>query len=375
MDKEEDAPQWVDRLATLSGFRDRELLDVSLASALRDLLQPRQVVLWRCVGQPGDERWLLRARLGLNDRAALSDLAGTAIESLPALATQPERWHCLQQRRITQTPLPEGGCCSRFPLASDRDLVGVLELHTPTPPGATEQRKVASLLRLYGNVLGLLDYSERDTLTGLLNRKTFDESFLRLAGQLGLADSDPVAPTEATANIGAGPDAQTGAPIVPGARRSGGAQSVWLAMVDIDHFKRVNDEHGHLIGDEVLLLVSRLMRNCFRFDDQLYRFGGEEFVVLMRCPEGAGAADAASAFERLRFHVQDFVFPRAGRVTVSVGFTQVRRGDTPAVAFERADLAVYHAKQNGRNQVHEHAALVVAGQLQDSARDSDIELF
>jgi diguanylate cyclase (GGDEF)-like protein len=361
MEIDSHAPQWVDRLATLSGFRDRELLDVSLASALRDLLQPRLVAVWRCVGQPGDERWLLRARLGLNDRAALSDPVGVAIDDLPPLPSQPERWHSLQQRRVTQTALPEGGCCSRFPLASDRDLVGVLELHTPVPPGDAEQRMVASLLRLYGNVLGLLDYSERDTLTGLLNRKTFDESFMRLAGQLGLAANDASEPAVASQP--------------PATRRGGGPQSVWLGMVDIDHFKRVNDQYGHLIGDEVLLLVSRLMRNCFRFDDQLYRFGGEEFVVLMRCQEGAGAADAAGAFERLRRHVQDFAFPRVGQVTVSVGFTQVRRGDTPSVAFERADQAVYHAKQHGRNQVHEHAALVAAGQLQDSARDSDIELF
>jgi diguanylate cyclase (GGDEF)-like protein len=355
----EDAPQWVDRLATLSGFRDREVLDVSLASTLRDLLEPRQVLVWRCVGQPGDERWLMRARLGLNDRVALSDSPGVRLEELPPLASQPDRWQCLQQRTITQTALPEGGSCSRFPLATDRDLVGVLELHTPLPLNAAEQRMVASVLRLYGNVLGLLDYSERDTLTGLLNRKTFDESFMRMAGQV----DDAVAETH--------PAVEALAPM-PLARRHAARSSVWLAMIDIDHFKRVNDGHGHLIGDEVLLLVSRLLRNCFRFDDQLYRFGGEEFVVLMRCE---AAADAATAFERLRSHVEGFAFPRVGGVTVSVGFTRVRRGDTPNLAFERADQAVYHAKQNGRNQVHEHAALVAAGQLQDSARDSDIELF
>ncbi len=360
-----DAPQWVDRLALLSGFRDRELLDVSLASTLRDPLRPLQVVVWRCVGQADDERWLLRARLGLNDRAAVSDPPGIAIDELPALATQPDRRQCLKDRSVTQATLSDGGCCSRFPLASDRDLVGVLELQTPAPLSVAELRMVASLLRLYGNVLGLLDYSERDTLTGLLNRKTFDESFMRLAGQLGPDDAvrenqpDPGCEGVATA-------------LVPAARRHQRGHSIWLGMVDIDHFKRVNDGFGHLIGDEVLLLVSRLMRNCFRFDDQLYRFGGEEFVVLMRCEN---AVDAARAFERLRSHVQGFAFPRVGEVTVSVGFTQVRHGDTPSQAFERADQAVYHAKQNGRNQVHEHAALVAAGQLQDSARDSDVELF
>lgn len=64
-----------------------------------------------------------------------------------------------------------------------------------------------------------------------------------------------------------------------------------------------------------------------------------------------------------------------GRITVSVGFTELRAGDTPSAAFERADKAVYYAKQNGRNQVCHHAALVAAGKLADAARDSDVELF
>jgi diguanylate cyclase (GGDEF)-like protein len=73
----------------------------------------------------------------------------------------------------------------------------------------------------------------------------------------------------------------------------------FIGVIDIDHFKRVNDAHGHLIGDEVLLL-SRLLRASFRFYDKLYRFGGEEFVVLMRCGD---VVDAVTAFERLRTNV------------------------------------------------------------------------
>jgi len=92
----------------------------------------------------------------------------------------------------------------------------------------------------------------------------------------------------------------------------------------------------------------------------------------MRC---GGPSEAAAAFERLRANVQAYPFPQVGSIAVSVGFTQVRAGDTPDEAFERADKAVYHAKQNGRNQVADHAALVAAGRLADAARDSDVELF
>ena len=133
-----------------------------------------------------------------------------------------------------------------------------------------------------------------------------------------------------------------------------------------------SDLFGHLIGDEVLLLLSRIMRGCFRFSDQLYRFGGEEFVVLLLCSD---EADAAAALERFRKVVGEYPFPQAGTITVSVGFTAIEVGDTPAAAFERADRAVYHAKHNGRNQVRNHAELVRQGVIEDDKRVSDVELF
>jgi diguanylate cyclase (GGDEF)-like protein len=144
-------------------------------------------------------------------------------------------------------------------------------------------------------------------------------------------------------------------------------------MLDIDHFKRVNDNFGHLIGDEVLLLLARLMRSTFRFHDQLYRFGGEEFVVLMHCSQNG---QAQAAFERLRNNTEQHIFPQVGHITISVGFTEIRRGDTPSGAFERADKAVYYAKEHGRNQVCNYESLIAEGKLAaESANIGDIELF
>jgi diguanylate cyclase (GGDEF)-like protein len=157
-------------------------------------------------------------------------------------------------------------------------------------------------------------------------------------------------------------------------RRVGGSPcGYWIGVIDIDHFKRVNDRFGHLIGDEVLLLLSRLMGRSFRIHDRLYRFGGEEFLVLMRCH---GEDDAAQAFERFRSNTELFQFPQVGTVTVSVGFTAVRPADTPRGAFERADWAVYHAKAHGRNQVCCYEALV-AGGLLDSVPEpyQDVDFF
>ena len=162
-----------------------------------------------------------------------------------------------------------------------------------------------------------LDYSERDTLTGLLNRKTFDESFLKAVSELPRHKA-----AEVPAEDEQGQDR----------RHAAVHPRYWIGVIDIDHFKSINDRFGHLIGDEVLLLLSRLMRSSFRFNDLLYRFGGEEFVVLMRCDEEIHAGEA---FERLRVNTERYAFPQVGRITVSIGFTEVRGGDSPAAAFER----------------------------------------
>ena len=145
-----------------------------------------------------------------------------------------------------------------------------------------------------------------------------------------------------------------------------------LLFIDIDHFKRVNDVHGHLIGDEVLILTARLMKECFRSGDRLYRFGGEEFVVLLRCHH---ADEAAAAFERLRLTVEQFEFPRIDRLTISIGFTAIMASDTPSTAFERADQAVYHAKGHGRNQAVCYETLVSEGTIEAKGAPSEIEFF
>ena len=343
----------VDHLAELTGFRDRDVLDVTLVGAFRELLRPASVAIYRPVGDAGRQHWLTRARLLAHESTPRAESIWADLDDLPALACWPDHQHCLQQQ-APQTVVSADQVVTLFPLIADRDASGVLELRTVAPLSAEQHRLIHSVLRVFHNFQGLLDYSERDTLTGLLNRKTFDGSFLRVASVHG----DPVC----VRRVG-GDDRE---------RRCATPAAAWMGVVDIDHFKRVNDTHGHLIGDEVLLLVARLMRSSFRFRDQLYRFGGEEFVVLMR---GGSAAQAGSAFERLRANVESYVFPQVGQITVSVGFTELRPADSPAAAFERADKAVYYAKQNGRNRVVSHDELVSRGIFAEEARAGDMELF
>ncbi|MFG6414731.1 GGDEF domain-containing protein [Roseateles sp. DC23W] len=343
--------QVVDHLAELTGFRDRDVMDVTLVMALRDLLEPESVAIYRCIGETGEERWLTRAHLRAGEAVATADPLWAMPESLPLATTHPLRLEAMRSRNVTQVMQGESWLYL-FPIATDRDVVGVIEVLSSHRLGTGAQRMVSSVLRIYHNFQGLLDYSERDTLTGLLNRKTFDESFLKVLSEM------PARP--AVSHEG------------EDRRHDVAVPHYVLGVIDIDHFKSVNDRFGHLIGDEVLLLLSRLMRGSFRFHDLLYRFGGEEFVVLMRCDEEVHAGEA---FERLRLNTERYAFPQVGHITVSIGFTEVRAGDAPAAAFERADKAVYHAKGHGRNQVHNYAALVARGVIREAEQQSDVELF
>jgi len=341
-------PEIIDHLASLTGLRDRDTLDVSLAYSIRDLLAPRRVAIYRLVGDPGEERWLNRSLLDADSVAATADPAWVDLNDLPRAKERPSWLECMTTAQVISNKVDDS-VVTLFPVISDTGSVGVIELETARPIGPKTRRLVFGVLRIYRNVQSLLDYSERDTLTGLLNRKIFDDSFYKVS-------SLPL----------------LGAKIEDGERRHVQGSRYWLGVVDIDHFKNVNDRYGHLIGDEVLLLLSRIMRGCFRFSDQLYRFGGEEFVVLLLCND---EADAAAALERFRRVVGEYPFPQAGTITVSVGFTAIEVGDTPAAAFERADRAVYHAKHNGRNQVSNHAELMRQGVIEDDKRVSDVELF
>jgi len=338
--------QLSDHLERLTGQRDRDVLDTTLAAAIRDLLRPRRVSIHRCVGHEGDRRWLTRATLCAGDVAAQSDPLWLELEALPRIEDFPQRLAALGAEGPTVTV--GDTVLTQFALLTDDTAVGVVEIETVVAIDPEHLRLVGSVLRIYRNFQELLDYSERDTLTGLLNRKTFDESFYK-------------------ASI-----ANTSSPMRPVDRRESSSHRHFLGIIDIDHFKSVNDRFGHLIGDEVLLLLSRLMRSTFRFLDRLYRFGGEEFVVVMRC---ADAADAARAFERLRANVQAFRFPQVGGITVSVGFTEVQAADSPSGAFERADKAVYWAKGHGRNRVCNHAELLASGEASEATKTGDVELF
>ncbi len=121
-----------------------------------------------------------------------------------------------------------------------------------------------------------------------------------------------------------------------------------ILMIDIDHFKRFNDRFGHLVGDEVLQHIAQRLREQLRAGNTLGRWGGEEFIVV--APQ-TDLHEAQQLGERLRYSVRSE--PAAGEhlLTVSIGMTAYRPGDTPETLIARADRALYRAKQGGRDRV------------------------
>ncbi|MDD4943813.1 MAG: GGDEF domain-containing protein [Rhodoferax sp.] len=333
-------------LATLSGLRDRQAMDFTLVKLMlsTELWQFSSVKLLRAVGPLNDQHWLTLAQSTCSQAEPTHDQVWLDISALPTLSDFPKREAAIVTESVQRSLTAP--FVTVFPINTQASVCSVLEVLSDQALSADLLPHIDSVLRLYENLQSLLDYGEKDSLTELLNRKTFDTAFWRAA------------------------QAQEAVKPVPETERRHPSQEVnyFLAVIDIDHFKHVNDNFGHLIGDEVLLLLARQMRASFRFHDQLYRFGGEEFVVLMRC---SSHADAQAALERFRTHIAEHDFPQVNHITISIGFTPLNLNDTPSGAFDRADKAVYYAKEHGRNQVCSYTELVASGALQAPADDTE----
>lgn len=155
--------------------------------------------------------------------------------------------------------------------------------------------------------------ASRDALTGAFNRHVFDQ-------QLEVS--------------------------VAFAQRQGGALS--LIVFDLDHFKAINDAHGHSVGDGVLVRTSEVVRGEVRLSDTFCRIGGEEFAVIAQGSHGKQGAELA---ERLRMRMQEAELTPGVKVTASFGVATLKQHDSPMTLLSRADALMYEAKARGRNTV------------------------
>jgi diguanylate cyclase (GGDEF)-like protein len=204
------------------------------------------------------------------------------------------------------------------PLMDGAACIGVISAVDPTPDHFTEaDEQVLSLAAAMAvphvQIARLRRLAQVDALTGTLNRRGFDDAFTDHAWSA--------------------------------------ARVVSLAAADIDHFKRVNDSHGHAIGDRVLQAVAATLSSVVRRGDAVVRMGGEEFLLVL---SGANHTAAAQVAERARRAIEAqriVVDERPIAVTASFGVATRRDGESRTESLERADAALYRAKTAGRNRV------------------------
>lgn len=271
---------------------------------------------------------LYNDHLGGTQNRAVADAAAGAkrilAEMVHSIAAFTGSTHSISQEiqeKITQAPDPMSEDAIRLMAKSVVD--GALTMMSSSESVAKQlvgaQSEIASLRE---NLAKATTESERDFLTGTYNRKAFDQRLHEAAQEAVKTDSE-----------------------------------LTLIMIDIDHFKKFNDNFGHLIGDEVLKIVSKALTDSVKGIDTVARYGGEEFaIILPRTPIGGGMIVA----EQIRKTIASREFKNRatgehyGVITMSAGVAAFRThgiDDSPSALIKRADEAMYRSKNAGRNRV------------------------
>ncbi len=233
----------------------------------------------------------------------------------------------------------QGWFCSYKPLSTKHF---VLLVKCSDPDKLIEEDYLQFLFHFYCHQLQMLQGTYRDALTGLYNRRAFNEKILQLLDRSGHFQ-----------------------------RRAINFVPTVYVMLDIDHFKLINDSKGHLFGDEVLLILAQLMTDSFRENDLLFRYGGEEFakVLMDITPE-----QAQLTLERFREKIASYDFPDSEQVTVSIGYTRFDKTLSMDELIDQADRALYYCKATTRNAVHSYQDLVQKGLISMARRPKSLHI-
>jgi len=338
-------PGLLHRLGKMTAIRDTSLLEQSLLKTLCPMLGVLDSSLYRHDELTSAIRVLHHHHSRVEESNGLARLVERNEEIYNTVSLAPEVSALLDNVRLLGKPCtrkraPDNDLLIAYPLFGGREICGYFVFSRDREVTLAEDAIVKGILEVFSNYYDLLDASQRDRLTGLLNRQALENSFDRIWTILSRSDDPIESPS--------------------GRRTQSASRAHWVAVIDVDHFKGVNDNFGHVVGDEVLLLVSRVMLSELRSSDLLFRYGGEEFVALF---SAKSRADATALLQRLREAVAGHVFPQVGTVTISIGLSSADANDLPQEVLSWADRALYHAKKTGRNKLCDYQELVNSGEL------------
>ena len=237
--------------------------------------------------------------------------------------------------------LPSDDHVQVFTVESERSSRGLL---ITLNKDVIDEHYIHTLLSAYNHQVHLLRNKDTDSLTGLYNRQSFDSKLNKLHSNFF------------------------------GKNRTNDEISQFcFALLDIDFFKKVNDKFGHIYGDEVLLIFANIMKKTFRDVDMLFRYGGEEFAVLLH---NVNLELADKILNRFRCNIEKFNFPMDNQVTASIGYCEFNNKTPLTSIIEHADKALYYSKENGRNKTSCFEYLIKQNKIKDTVIDEgDVELF
>lgn len=311
------------QLVDMTSLRDLELLDLSLLRNLHNQVRPDTLALLR-IGT--DQPLISEIRCEPNGDIVRNPKISVSTETERAILD-------LQEHDLPFVDIPSAGMQRTLFLTLNTTFsTTLLLIGSKGGLDHADRTIIETMLKFYRNFCALLLESQTDPLTGLANRKTFDDIVTRVHALKIEKHATDI-------EIERRDDSS---------RKSGEHADYWLVMVDIDHFKQVNDRYGHLYGDEVLVILAQQIRKILRTDDFAFRFGGEEFVLIVHC---LSTGQARAALERLRLAVADMAIPQVGHITVSIGATLLAPDTFTGTLLDYADKALYHSKNTGRNKV------------------------
>jgi len=303
--------QLLDAVVNLTNQRELEALAETLVESITNLTNAHIVSVYTLDGGLG--------QLSANVVASSNpyEPKGTHLSSLESHRTFHD---CIKSQQIISVKL-NNGLRKVCPIFEQGNVSGFLSCEYVQSDLIQSDEMIQAITDVYGNHQSLLNHHQRDGLTGLYNRAALQNWLGKALNDDRLADRR--ADTESSMGC--------------------------FALLDIDFFKRINDTQGHLYGDEVLQVFSDLMRESFRFNDQLFRYGGEEFVAVL---SETDLDTALTVLERFRTTISQHNFAQLNQVTVTIGVSEILPRLQSGKLIERADRALYYGKNHGRNQVN-----------------------
>jgi len=353
-----DSVQFIDDLAEITSFESRELIEKSLIETLQEYHNAKSYWLYQVLTKSpklslGLLAYSTKKSIITTHEAVAQKLPNHIYEGVIDAVSQ-----CTSS--IIRNPKDKSEVFLIYPaLDAHKDVFAIL-IERAEAESLEDKRLAHSFLKIYANYLRLLEKTRRDKLTNLLNRETLEDEITRIL----ILNSENVPP-----GFENEPDFENNQ------RSHNGNLRYWLGVLDIDHFKNINDTYGHLYGDDILILVAQLMTDCVRSYDLVFRYGGEEFVILLKA---FSEDDAKASFERIRNTIGSHQYAKVEQVTVSIGVTEIYKQMAPSDVIDESDSALYYAKENGRNQTQFYRELVANRLISvqnPTNDDSDISFF